>query len=201
VFSLLVSLTVEVADPDLLKTTRVTGVDVGHRVLATVAGIDTSARFHRDERRRQAKDTLARLKKELQRKDTRKFMDSQNGKRPRSTGRRLRAIDRRERRLTLDTRHRISRSITEDNPNTPIGVEDLTDIRERTDGRKFKKASNKRKKSNKQRSTWPFAELRSLLTYKATFNGSVVIAVDADYTSQGCPKCGHTSRADLPARG
>ena len=86
-------------------------------------------------------------------------------------------------------------------PYTPIGVEDLTDIRERTDGRKFKKASNKRKKSNKQRSTWPFAELRSLLTYKATFNGSVVIAVDADYTSQGCPKCGHTSRADRPARG
>ena len=48
VFYLLVSLSAEVADPDPLKITRVRGVDVGQRVLATVAGIDNCAKFHRD---------------------------------------------------------------------------------------------------------------------------------------------------------
>ena len=33
------------------------------------------------------------------------------------------------------------------------------------------------------------------------FNGSVVIAVDADYTPQGCPRCGHTSKANRPGEG
>src|SRR5215472_14368129 len=52
-----------------------------------------------------------------------------------------------------------------------------------------------------QASQHAFAELRSLLTYKAALTGSVCISVDADHTSQCGPRCGHTSRQNRPQHG
>jgi len=45
---------------------------------------------------------------------------------------------------------------------------------------------------------WAFAELRRFLDYKAILAGSLCVKVDADYTSQACPHCGYTSKANRP---
>jgi hypothetical protein len=50
-------------------------------------------------------------------------------------------------------------------------------------------------------SKWSFAELHAMLAYKATLAGSMVIKVDADYTSKGCPRCGHVSEKNRPGKG
>ena len=57
------------------------------------------------------------------------------------------------------------------------------------------------KKANRHASQWAFAELQGCLTYKPTLSGSVCIKVDADYTSQACPRCGFTSKANRKGGG
>lgn len=41
---------------------------------------------------------------------------------------------------------------------------------------------------------WPYARFRSLLEYKAALKGVRVVAADPRYSSQECPRCGHTAR-------
>jgi putative transposase len=48
--------------------------------------------------------------------------------------------------------------------------------------------------------TWPFHQLGQHLRCKAERAGVAFIEVDAHYTSQRCPRCGHTERADGPCR-
>ncbi|WP_376770625.1 zinc ribbon domain-containing protein [Lentzea indica] len=48
--------------------------------------------------------------------------------------------------------------------------------------------------------TWPFHRLEQHLRYKAKRAGVPVLLVDARYTSQRCPRCGHTDRANRPSR-
>ncbi|MDR9405562.1 MAG: transposase [Halothece sp. Uz-M2-17] len=75
-------------------------------------------------------------------------------------------------------------------------------MRERTNPRrKGKKASKKQKKANRKQTSWSFAELQSFIDYKAVLNDSLAIKVDADYTSQSCPCCGHTSKGNRPNKG
>jgi putative transposase len=45
------------------------------------------------------------------------------------------------------------------------------------------------------------AELHGYIDYKANLNGSLATKVPAHYTSQSCPKCGHTSKANRPNKG
>jgi putative transposase len=88
-------------------------------------------------------------------------------------------------------------------------LEDLTHIREHTKRRKKKRhnggqvvpVSAKDKKANRHASQWAFAELQVCLTYKATLAGSMCVKVDADYTSQSCPHCGFTSKANRKGAG
>jgi IS605 OrfB family transposase len=83
-----------------------------------------------------------------------------------------------------------------------IGLENLTHIRERTNlRRKGKTASRKQRKANRKQTSWSFAELQSFIDYKAVLNDSLAIQVDADYTSQSCPCCGHTSKRNRPNKG
>ncbi|HZK83451.1 MAG TPA: zinc ribbon domain-containing protein, partial [Desulfosporosinus sp.] len=39
-------------------------------------------------------------------------------------------------------------------------------------------------------------QLRQMIEYKAVLNHSLTIAVDPRYTSQKCPQCGHTEKAN-----
>jgi transposase len=49
-------------------------------------------------------------------------------------------------------------------------------------------------------SSWPFRRLDRYIAYKAERAGVPVIWVDAAYTSQMCPRCGHTARSNRPDR-
>ena len=112
--------------------------------------------------------------------------------------------------MKAETNHRVSKHIIERYDHALIGLEELTDIRERTKPKKRKRkksgkgtelVSPKQRKENRRRSQWSFAELHAMIAYKATLAGSMAIKVDADYTSQACPKCGHTERANRPGKG
>ena len=114
----------------------------------------------------------------------------------------------RERRLKLDTNHTISKRILATMPSAFIGLEALMGIRERTRRRRRRRkgtqlipVSKKARRANRHASTWAFAELQEVLAYKAALAGSLCINVDADYTSQACPRCGYTSRANRPQQG
>jgi putative transposase len=166
-FYLLVSLEIETPEPTPRACTQLVGVDVGQRYLATVATLGNHAQFHSGKAARAQADHYARLRKRLQHKGTR------------SATRKLVAISGRERRLKRNTNHTLSRSIIDAHPNSLIGLEDLTGMRERTKRRKKRlkgkqlvTVSAKARKANRHASQWAFAELQDLLTYKATLSGS-----------------------------
>ncbi|WP_351237286.1 transposase [Streptomyces sp. NPDC002133] len=49
-------------------------------------------------------------------------------------------------------------------------------------------------------SSWPFHQLEEHIRYKARWAGVPVIWVDNRYSSQMCPRCGHTARHNRPVR-
>ena len=194
-FYLLVSLELTIADPtpDILQT--VVGVDVGQRYLATTATPATQQFFSGRAVRAKA-DHFVRKQKQLQRKGTR------------SATRRLRAMSGRERRFKLNVNHVIAKIITTRNPSSLIGLENLTGIREHTKRRRRRRKGNKvfpptpkQRRANHHASKWAFAELQRALAYKAVLTSSMTIKVDANYTSQACPVCGHIDAKNRPNKG
>lgn len=165
---------------DLNDMTQVQGVDVGMRYLAVV---DTGEKpiFVKGSPIHHKKRHLQRLRKRLQEKGTR------------SAKRRLAALSRRERRLTSDVNHRISRKIAQ--PQVLVGIEDLTHIRVRI--------NTKRKDTEERRQAeqWAFADLHSKILYKSSLYGGYATRQDAHYTSQACPRCEHTSKNNRPGKG
>jgi putative transposase len=197
-FSLLVSLSIDGAEPTSEQFTEVVGVDVGMRYLAVTSTSTGKAGFHPGKRVRHKANHYARLRKRLQQKGTR------------GAKRRLRRIEQRERRLKAQANHIIAKQIVEQHPHTLIGLENLTDIRERTKRKKRKRkkhgkgteqVSPKARKANRVYSQWSFAEVQALISYKAALSGSLAVKVDADYTSKACPMCGHTEDANRPRKG
>jgi putative transposase len=188
-FYLLVSLSIETPDPTPEQHTHIVGVDVGIRYLAVTSTTQGSCSFYSGQSMVPKANHYARLRKRLQKKGTR------------SATRRLVAISGRERRLKQDANHVVSKRIVESHPHSLIGLEDLTHIRERTRRRKGKKASKKQRRANAAHSKWSFAELHGMIAYKAVLQESMAVKVDADYTSQACPRCGHTCPENRPDKG
>jgi IS605 OrfB family transposase len=192
-FYLLVSLEIEIADPTPETHMGIAGVDVGVRYLAVTSSTRGDRSFHTGKSVVPKANHYARLRKRLQQKGTR------------SASRRLAVISGRERRLKADANHVVSKRIATRHPHSLIGLEHLTDIRERTPRRKRdkqgKKVSRKQRKSNATYSKWSFAELQNMIAYKALLHGSMAIKVDAHYTSKACPMCGHTCDANRPNKG
>jgi transposase len=197
-FYLLVSLSIDVSEPADEQFKEVVGVDVGIRYLAVTSTETGNASFHPGKRTRHKANHYARLRKRLQHKGTR------------GAKRRLRRIEQRERRLKAQANHCIAKQIITQHPHALIGLERLTDIRERTKRKKRKRKKNgkgtepvspKARKANRVYSQWSFAELQALISYKAALAGSLALKVDADYTSQTCPCCGYTSEQNRPRKG
>ncbi|HEY7413681.1 MAG TPA: transposase [Ktedonobacteraceae bacterium] len=197
-FYLLVSLTIDIDDPTPAQLQEVIGVDVGIRYLAVTSTEAGAAIFFSGKRVRHQANHFARLRKRLQRKGTR------------GAKRSLQRIAQRERRFKLQENHVIAKQIIERHPHTLIGLEDLTDIRERTKRRKhkrkkngkgFERVSSKARKANRVYSQWSFAELHTLISYKALLSGSLAVKVDAYKTSQACPMCGYTDKENRPNKG
>src|SRR5207245_11575742 len=105
----------------------------------------------------------------------------------------------------------VSKRIVSEHPHSLIGLEDLTHIRERTkrrtrrrvakNGKGTEPVSRKQRKANAAYSKWSFAELHSMIAYKALLHESMAIKIAAHYSSQACPICGHTSKANRPKNG
>jgi putative transposase len=198
-YYLLVSLELDIPEPTPERLPDVVGVDVGMRYLATTATTNNNSHFYSGKHARAQADHYARLRKRLQKKGTR------------SATRRRIALGGRERRLKLQTNHTIAKSIVEAHPRALIGLEELTGIRERTKRRRRRRkkrgqgtasVSPRARRANRHASTWAFAELHSVIAYKAALSGSsLAIKVDADYTSQTCPLCGYTSKQNRPKKG
>jgi putative transposase len=197
-FYLLVTIEIERPDPTPEQHTQTIGVDVGLRYLAVTSDSKGKAGFHSGTRVRARANHYARLRKRLQKKGTR------------CATRRLRAISGRERRLKMQVNHTISKRIIEQYPHALIGIEQLNGIRDHTRRRKRRRKKNgkgtesvsvKARKSNRVYSQWSFAELHGMLAYKAVLAGSMVVRVDADYTSKGCPKCGQVCDENRPGKG
>jgi putative transposase len=188
-FSLLVSLETETPDPTPQTHKGIVGVDVGVRYLAVTSTTQGEQAFYSGKQIVPKANHYVRLRKRLQKKGTR------------SATRKLVEISGRERRLKRDANHVVSKRIVEQHPQSLIGLEDLSHIRERTRRKRGKKASSKQRKANSTYSKWSFAELQSMIAYKATSRESMTVKVDANYTSQACLKCGHTSPNNRPNKG
>jgi IS605 OrfB family transposase len=198
IFYLLVSLSIDIADPTAAQSQEVVGVDVGMRYLAVTSTQAGKNSFHPGKQVRHRANHYARLRKRLQQKGTR------------GAKRRLKRIEQRERRLKRQANHSIATQIIKQHPHALLGLEHLTDIRERTRRRKrtrkkhgkgCERISPKARKANRIYSQWSFAELQTLISYKAALSGSFAIKVDADYTSQTCPICGYRSEENRPEKG
>ena len=188
-YYLIVALNIDLPDPQPTDHRNVVGVDVGQRYHFVATDKDGKSLFEKGAAVRQRKDQFARTRKSLQRKGTC------------SATRRLVAVSGRERRFVADRNHVLSKMLLTRFPGSIFGLEDLTNIRERTEGRSNPKASKKAKRTKRHRSQWSFAELQTMLAYKAPLHGSLAVRVDANYTSQCCPKCGHCSKANRPGAG
>jgi IS605 OrfB family transposase len=197
-FYLLVSLTIDLASPTPAQLNEVVGVDVGLGYLAVISTETGKATFHSGKRVRHKANHYARLRKRMQKKGTR------------GAKRRLKRIEQRERRLKMQANHTIAKQIITEHQHALIGLEQLTDIRERTKRRKRKRKKNgkgtervsvKARKANRVYSQWSFAQLHALISYKAALSGTLAIKVDADYTSKACPMCRHTADENRPKKG
>lgn len=188
-FYLLVSLEIDVADPTPETHKEVVGVDVGMRYLAVTSTTRGGCDFYDGKQVVRKATHYARLKKRLQRKGTR------------NATRRLVQMSGRERRLKQNSNHVVSKRIVRQHPHSLIGLEHLTDIRERTKRKHGKKTTKKQRRANAVQAKWSFAELHSMIAYKALLNKSMAIKVDANYTSQACPRCGRTCKGNRPNKG
>jgi putative transposase len=187
-YYLLVSMEVEVPELTPTDINRVMGVDVGQRYIAVAADTRNQTQFFSGKQVRHQASRYVKARKSLQRKGTR------------SATRRLIALSGRERRFIADTNHCIANQVV--TPSTLIGLENLTHIRERTNPKKKgNRASKKQRRANSNKARWSFAQLHSFIDYKAVLFGSLAVKVDAHYTSQACPCCGHTSKENRPNKG
>lgn len=106
-----------------------------------------------------------------------------------SSRRRLKAIGQRENRWMQDVNHQVSKALVESNPkHTLFVLEDLSGVRHATEKVNLR--------DRYVSVSWSFYDLEQKLIYKAKQNQSSVLKVDPAYTSQTCPICGHTEKAN-----
>ena len=184
---LLVSVEKALGTKAMDSITTVKGVDLNRRNIAVESNTRGKCRFYHGGHQRHLAERAASTRSALQTKGTRGAKAV------------LRKLALRERRLNADTAHCVSKSIAE--PHAMVGLEWLKDIRNRTGRRHSKKASVKRRKANRKVSSWSFAEVQAKTAYKTRLSGGIPVWVDADYTSQGCPVCGHVGRENRPNHG
>ncbi|MGY1580276.1 RNA-guided endonuclease InsQ/TnpB family protein [Streptomyces sp. MN13] len=169
--------TCDIPDPEVYEPVGWIGVDRGIVNLATTSdGANYQGRRLGRYRRWQT-----RKRAELQCKQTR------------SATRRLARRAKKEKRHATHVNHRISKEIVSVAQRTGrgIAVEELGGIRDRVRLRRDQRATF---------SSWPFQQLGQHLAYKARQAGVPFLEVDAHHTSQRCPRCGHTERANRPDR-
>ncbi|WP_433230193.1 RNA-guided endonuclease TnpB family protein [Actinomadura formosensis] len=169
--------TCDIPEPDVYEPADWIGVDRGIVNLATTSDGDN----HQGRRLGRYRRWQARKRAEIQ------------AKRTRSAARLLKKRARREARHARHVNHKISRQVVAVAARTGRGIalEELGGIRERVTVPRDQRA---------RLSSWPFHQLGEFLEYKARRAGVPFLQVDAAYTSQRCPRCGHTARNNRPSR-
>lgn len=176
-FFLHIPVTYEIEKLNMSDVSNVVGIDRGIRFIATAYNSKGKTKFYSGKTIKQKRGHYKALRKELQQVGT-----------P-SSRRRIKAIGQRENRWMQDVNHCISKALVESNPaGTLFVLEDLTGIRSATEKILVK---------NRYVSvSWSYYDLEQKLTYKALKNHQLVEKVNPAYTSQTCPKCGHTEKAN-----
>jgi putative transposase len=153
------------------------GVDRGIANLATTSDLDN----FQGRRLQRYRRWHARKRAELQARKTK------------SARRRLKKRARREQRHASQVNHKIAKQVVAVAERTGRGIalEDLGGIRDRVTVSRHQRATL---------ASWPFHQLEQHIRYKAKRAGVPVLTVDARYTSQMCPRCGHIERANRPTR-
>ncbi|MFI0979792.1 RNA-guided endonuclease InsQ/TnpB family protein [Streptomyces sp. NPDC021093] len=169
--------TCDVPDPEVYEPVDFLGVDRGIVNLATTS----DGTNHQGRRLTGYRRHHARKRAELQARGTR------------SATRRLARRTKKEHRHATQVNHQIAKEIVSAAQRTGrgIAVEELDGIRDRVRPRRSQRDTF---------SSWPFHQLGQHLEYKACRAGVPFIAVDPAYTSQRCPRCGHTERANRSDR-
>ncbi|MGC5327033.1 RNA-guided endonuclease InsQ/TnpB family protein [Brevibacillus sp. SYSU BS000544] len=176
-FFLHIPMTKEIESVSEQNIKQVVGVDFGINFVASTYDSQGKSLFFNGRAINDKRSHYKHLRKQLQQKQTS------------SARRRLQAIGQRETRWQADVNHTVSKAlVTRYGANTLFVIEDLSGIRQATE--------RVRVQDRYQTVSWAFYQLRQMLEYKALLHGSKVIAVDPKYTSQTCPKCGHTNRAN-----
>jgi IS605 OrfB family transposase len=169
---------VTVPAPQVEPTDEVIGVDLG---LAQPAVTSTN-RFLGERCWKDLEGRTFKLKRALQKKGTK------------SAKRHLKRLRRKQARFRRNSDHVLSKEIVQSvAPGATIVLENLTDIRKRT-------KITKKTKTSRRMHAWSFAQLQSLIAYKAEERGCTVVAVDPRHTSQQCSRCGYTARNNRRSR-
>ena len=172
-----IPVTFEVEESNISDICNVVGVDRGINFVVATYDSKHKTGFVSGKAIKQKRANYSKLRKELQMRQTA------------SARRRLKAIGQRENRWMQDVNHQVSKALVESNPkHTLFVLEDLTGVRSSTE--------RVRTKDRYVSVSWSFYDLEQKLIYKAQQNQSSVIKVNPAYTSQCCPICGHTEKAN-----
>src|SRR6266700_1408278 len=149
---------------------QVIGVDLGINRLA----VTSHPRFFASKHLKETNNRYFRLRRALQ------------GKGTKSAKRHLKKLSGKLKRFQHNTNHVIAKQIIAAcQPGDTLVMENLTDIGERTKGRR---------QQRRALSNWSFAQLQGFIAYKAASKGVSVAFVDARYSSQACSRCGHIDK-------
>lgn len=172
-----IPVTYDVEDCDTSEICNVVGIDRGINFVVATYDSKGKSGFVSGRQIKQKRASYSKLRKELQMRKT-----------P-SARRRLKQIGQRENRWMRDVNHCVSKALVEQNPkHTLFVLEDLTGIRNATE--------RVRLEQRYVSVSWSFYDLEQKLKYKAKTHNDMVINVNPRYTSQCCPKCGHTEKAN-----
>lgn len=176
-FFLHIPITYEISELTKSDISNVVGIDRGIRFLAATYDSNGKSVFYNGNQVKQKRAHYKALRKQLQQVGT-----------P-SSRRKIKAIGQRENRWMQDVNHCISKALVESNPDgTLFVIEDLTGIRSATERVKVK--------DRYLSVSWSYYDLEQKLTYKALKHHQLVEKVNPAYTSQTCPKCGHTEKSN-----
>ncbi|MFX0063536.1 MAG: RNA-guided endonuclease InsQ/TnpB family protein [Candidatus Hermodarchaeota archaeon] len=179
---LFLQIAIEKVLPDLDPTQcdSIIGVDIGMNFIAVTTDTASTSLFYGGGRVKYTRWKYYKLRQELQHKGTR------------SAKRKLKTMSGRERRFVTDINHCIAKKIVQETrtkcKNPIIVLEDLQGIRNT--------AKSTSKKGKRNLNNWSFSQLQQFIEYKAAELEIPVVYITPHYTSQQCPSCGHTEKAN-----
>lgn len=154
---------------------NIIGIDLGQNFIATLCDSKNKVKFYKGRYLKDMRANYKHLRKQLQEKGTHNAHNK------------IKALNQREQRTMTYINHQISRDIVNYAKQTKaiIVMENLKGIT---------LSCKVRKENRYYRVSWAFDQLQNFIEYKANQLGLKVIYIDPKYTSQKCPKCGHTHK-------